>query len=60
MKTKKYIKTNVGYFTVYGWGFRADFNKACALPFPNPLRITMSNAKKWLKENNFTFSTENA
>ncbi len=45
-----HLKTARGYFTVYGWEFRADFNKACALPFPNPLRVSLAAARKWLKE----------
>ena len=45
-----YLKTAQGYFTVYGWDFRADFNKACALPFPNPLRVSLADARAWLKE----------
>lgn len=45
-----YLKTAQGYFTVYGWDFRADFNKACALPFPNPLGVSLAKARRWMKE----------
>lgn len=52
MKTKPvvHLKTSLGYFTIYGWNYRADSNKTRALPFPNPLSITLATARKWLKQ----------
>jgi len=52
---KTYIKTKDGYFTVFGWDFRWNFNKACALPFPNGLHLSLSTAKAFLKQKGIGF-----
>ena len=46
----KVIQTPSGYFTVFGWDFTANMGRACALPFPNDLGISITKAKEWLKK----------